>query len=401
MDAREQRGLEIAAKARIERAGSAWLVPSQSDNTSRRYRVTRTPDGPHCTCPDFELRGQTCKHGYAVEIVVKRETVTETTAEGETRTTVMETAAVRVSYPQQWPAYNRAQCAEKEVAQVLLCGLCAGIVSRPQIGRGRPRTPLSDSVYAMAMKVYGGMSARRSTTDIEASMERAPKYNTILEQFDRADLTPLLTALLQESAAPLASVESQFAVDATGFGTVTYRRWYDEKYGRERKEHGWIKAHAMVGTTTNIITAMRVTGSDVHDGPELPALVASTAERFAIREVSADKAYLSHRNLAAIEAVNATPFIAFKSNSQGEGSDAWRRMWGHFLLRQGSFLHHYNARSNVESTFSALKRKFGASVRSKNPTAQANEVLVKGLCHNLSMLVHAMFELGIAPEFHA
>jgi len=159
----------------------------------------------------------------------------------------------------------------------------------------------------------------------------------------------------------------------------------------------WVKAHAMVGTTTSVITAIRVTESNVNDGPELPALVAFTAERFDISEVSADKAYLSHANLRAIESVNAVPYIPFKVNSQSEGSAAWRRMYGLFMYRQEEFMARYHARSNAESTFSAMKRKFGASVRSKNPTAQGNEVLCKALCFNLSMLVHAMHELGIDP----
>lgn len=59
----------------------------------------------------------------------------------------------------------------------------------------------------------------------------------------------------------------------------------------------------------------------------------------------------------------------------------------------------YHKRSNVESTFSAIKRKFGAAVRSKRFTAQVNEILCKVLCHNLSCLVHAMRELGIEPSF--
>lgn len=74
-------------------------------------------------------------------------------------------------------------------------------------------------------------------------------------------------------------------------------------------------------------------------------------------------------------------------------------MYGLFLYKQQEFLAHYHRRSNVESTFSAVKRKFGASVRSKNETAQVNEVLCKCLCYNLSVLVHAMFELGIEPTF--
>ena len=60
---------------------------------------------------------------------------------------------------------------------------------------------------------------------------------------------------------------------------------------------------------------------------------------------------------------------------------------------------HYHKRSNVETTFSMIKRKFGASVRSKLFQGQVNEVLLKVLCHNLCVLVQAMHQRGITPEF--
>jgi transposase len=63
------------------------------------------------------------------------------------------------------------------------------------------------------------------------------------------------------------------------------------------------------------------------------------------------------------------------------------------------FLAHYHQRSNVESTFSMVKRKFGSSVRAKTFSAQVNEVLLKCLCHNLAVLVHAIHELGVDPAF--
>jgi transposase len=397
-DARQEKGRSLANDRRIKHVeGALWSVPSQSHNAgSYLVNVLATS----CSCPDHETRRVKCKHQWAVEFVQTFEVQPDGSA------TVTESVTItRKTYAQDWPAYNAAQCAEKEVAATLLRGLCDGIVSPPQTGRGRPRTPLADAVYAMVTKVYTTVSARRATTDMKACadvghMAKAPGFTTVLDYFDRPEMTPLLTKLVEESAAPLACVESKFAVDSTGFGTVTYRRWYDHKYGREMKEHGWVKAHAMVGTTTNVITAIRVTDSTVNDCPELPALVATTGERFKMAEVSADKAYLSHANLAAVEAANAVPYIPFKSNSKGDGSAAWRRMFGLFMYKQPEFLAHYHARSNVEATFGAMKRKFGASVRSKNPTAQVNEVLCKALCFNLSMLVHAMFELGIEPSFH-
>ena len=57
------------------------------------------------------------------------------------------------------------------------------------------------------------------------------------------------------------------------------------------------------------------------------------------------------------------------------------------------------ARSNVESTFSMMKRKFGDGLRSKTDTAMVNETLCKNRCHNLVVLVHEMCELGIDPVF--
>jgi transposase len=396
-DARQEKGRQLSNDRRIKRVeGALWFVPSQSQNAGG-YLVNVLAST--CSCPDHETRRVRCKHMIAVEIV---QTV-EVAADGSA--TLTESVKVtRKTYAQNWPAYNAAQCAEKATAQALLRGLCDGIVSQPQTGRGRPRTPLADAVFGMTMKVYTTVSGRRATTDIRACadaghMTKAPGYNTLFDAFAKPELTPLLTALVEESAAPLACVESRFAADSTGFGTVTYRRWYDAKYGHEMKEHGWIKAHAMIGTTTNVITAIRVTDSDANDSPELPPLLASTAKRFKVAEVSADKAYLSHANLAAIESVGALPYVPFKSNSKADGSAAWRRMYGLFMYKQADFLAHYHARSNVESTFGAMKRKFGASVRSKNPTAQVNEVLCKALCFNLSMLVHAIHELGIEPEF--
>jgi transposase len=395
MDARQEKGLILAKGAR-QIAGSTWTVPSQTNETGA-YLVDA--EKVTCTCPDFELRRQRCKHLFAVEFSRTVETKPDGT------TTVTEKVTVtRKTYVQDWPRYNAAQCAEKETVQALLRGLCASIAEPTRTGR-RP-VSLADSVFAMATKVYTGMSGRRATTDIKAcaddgQMSCAPKYNTIFFMFDDPKFTPILTHLIEESAKPLAGIETTFAIDSTGFGTSVYRRWYDQKYGKEMSESVWLKAHAMVGTTTNIVTSVSVTDSNGADSPELPALVASSAQRFRLEEVSADKAYLGHANLACIEAAGAVPYVPFKSNSLDKGSPAWRRMYATFLYRQEEFLAHYHKRSNVEATFSAIKRKFGGAVRSKRFTAQVNEILCKILCHNLTVLVHAMHELGIEPTFVA
>ncbi len=60
----------------------------------------------------------------------------------------------------------------------------------------------------------------------------------------------------------------------------------------------------------------------------------------------------------------------------------------------------YHQRSNAESTFSAIKRKFAHSLRSrKSEIAMKNEILCKVLCHNLVVLIHQMCEGRISRPF--
>ena len=103
-------------------------------------------------------------------------------------------------------------------------------------------------------------------------------------------------------------------------------------------------------------------------------------------------------------AVNGTPYIPFKSycsgtQRHGAFDGLWQRMWHFYNFNREAFLAHYHKRSNVETAFSMIKAKFGASVRAKTPTAQVNEVLCKVLCHNICVLIQSVYELGLAPTF--
>jgi len=387
---REQRGLELAATKKLSQKGPLWIVPSSVNGS---YVVD--PQEETCTCPDHETRGVKCKHMYAVEFVVSQEIRPDGTK--------IVSQAVRVSFRQEWTAYNAAQTNEKTRFLELLRGLCDGISSPPQ-AKGRPRLPLADVVFSACVKVYSTRSGRRATGELRDCQEqghvaKAPHYNSISNYLEQPTLTPILKALVEESAAPLKTMETTFAVDSSGFSTCTFTRWYDKKYGQLSDERQWVKAHLMVGTYTHIVTGVEITDGYAGDSPQLPPLVESTAKRFAISEVSADKAYLTRRCVEAIHAVGATPYIPFKSNSTGEGPELWRRMFHYFQFRRENFLAHYHQRSNVETTFSMIKAKFGASLRSKSRTAQVNEVLCKVLCHNICVLINSIYELGIAPTF--
>jgi len=400
---REERGRRIAERGGIRQVGSRFVVPSQSVGAeSPTYLVDLVEET--CTCPDYELRRKRCKHQEAVWFWIAWE-------EGAAMNEVQEPTAVpakRKAYPTtNWSAYNEAQTTEKARLEMLLKSLCEGIeepTRKP--GAGRPPLPLRDKVFSSVMKVYTTFSGRRATTDIRdcaarGSIKKAPHYNSIFRCLEDEKTTEILTKLVEESAAPLAEIENvagQFAQDSTGFSTVTYDRWFDQKHGKLKARHAWVKMHVMVGTATNVVTSVKV--SSEGDCPLLPELLDKTTRQFTVREVSADKAYLSKKNLAAIEAVGAVPFIPFKSNSVAmSNSPHWRKMWAHFSLRSEDFLTHYHRRSNVESVMWMIKSKFGTAVRSKTTTAQVNEVLCKVICHNLACIVHAITEFGIDGVF--
>ncbi len=391
----------IAALSKITQKNGDWIVPSQSGNG--KYTVHLDPDKPTCTCPDHETRACKCKHIFAVEYVVQREQNgdgTETVTE-----TVTLTATKRTTYPQNWPAYNEAQTKEKHQFQSLLHDLCSGI-QNPVQTKGRPRLPLSDAVFAVTFKIYSTFSGRRFISDLNDAhtkgyISEVPHFNSIFNYLENPALEPILTGLITQSSLPLKAVESDFAVDSTGFTTSRFVRWFDHKYGVVRQEHDWVKCHMMCGVKTNVVTAVEIHERDTNDSPILPSLVETTAKNFDVAEVSADKGYSSVDNTNAIVKHGAIPFIAFKTSATGASGGLWEKMYHFFSFKRAKFLAHYHKRSNVESTVSMIKAKFRDHVRSKTDIAMKNEVLCKVLCHNICCLISAIYELGITPNFCA
>jgi transposase len=407
MDARQQKGLELAAQANITRKGKLWLVPSQT--SSAAYTVNLEADKPRCTCRDFEFRAAKCKHIYAVEVTIERSRTT--VVEGDKTTTVETVKVTRKTYKQAWPAYNAAQQAEKSEFQRLLYELCRSI-AEPIQQRGRPRLSIADIIFSAAFKVYSTVSGRRFASDLKAAhargfLARLPHYNSVFRYLEAEALTPYLHELIKLSSLPLKSVETDFAVDSSGFSTGQFMRWLDVKYGQDEDRRHWLKLHLMCGVKTNIVTSVEVSDGYAHDSLYYKGLVAQTAKSgFKMQEVSADKAYLGGENLLATLRAGAVPYIPFKTNSlpqSGENpkSTLWTRMYHYYNLKRDEFLTHYHKRSNVETTFSMIKAKFGQRLRSKSLTAQINEALCKVLCHNLCVVIQSMHELNIDATFEA
>src|SRR5207245_1600579 len=136
MTPREERGLVIAATAKLVQKGKVWLVPSQ--NGHGKYTVHPDSEQPFCSCPDFEETGLPCKHIFATRIVMKRDVA----ADGTITETRSVTFTQKRTYKQDWPVYDLAQREEKRRLVALLHDLCRGLKSPEQTGKGRRWTPM-------------------------------------------------------------------------------------------------------------------------------------------------------------------------------------------------------------------------------------------------------------------
>ena len=164
-------------------------------------------------------------------------------------------------YPRDWRGYNLAQTHEEADVKALLGGFCEiisfmeGRLLGPR-GKGRPRWPLGNAVFADVLKVYRGVSSRRfqsplreaavrgylrngsagnssrgsdTCPDSSAGVSDYPKFNTVSELMRSDWLMPLLLELVSVTAAPLQHLETEFAIDGTGLSTRIFGRWLVEK----------------------------------------------------------------------------------------------------------------------------------------------------------------------------
>ncbi len=399
------RGKEIASHPEtIEKIGEVeWSVPSQSG--FGRYRVWFVEQEGRCTCPDYAKRsgspdGCPCKHVFAVMELRLREAGQSLSAPAP---------KVRKQYPQH-PSYARGQTEEMRTLDALLRALVEEVPELPRMSGlpGPAPLPLKDAILCAVLKVYSGLSGRRAhgvhlNVADRGLLSKVPSFMVASRALNRPEATAVLYGLLQLSALPLAGLEEGGAVapDSTGMQTTQFGGWREEKHG-EKREKRWLKVHAIVGTKTHVVIDARVLEANSADAPQFRPLIRGVFEAgFNPKTALGDKGYLSRENYNFATDLGLETFIPFKSNSigAGHGSSAWRKAYHLFQANRETFDRNYHQRSNVESMFSALKRKFGENIRSRTPVAQVNEVLCKLIAYNLTVVVHEMFENGIAPSF--
>lgn len=315
------------------------------------------------------------------------------------------------TYPQDWPTYTRARSQEK----LMFFKILKNAVDHLQIeegynGNGRPKVDYSDILKSLCIKSYHNYSQWSLESELKIAkamgiINHVYKKSTLNKYMQDEKITKLLHKLYKLIAEPLADVELYFSIDATGisnaYGNVRWRSIRHTKQ-EKKKRREYSKLHILSGNKTNVICSAIVTKGAANDSPHLKKLLLDSVKKFNIREISADAGYLSKKNTKLIARVGAVPYIMGKKNINISSTGIitpWvgmLRLWKH---HQMFFAEHYHQRSNIESTFSALKRKFNDFCRCKKPESQENEILCKIVCYNSCVLAEALLTYDLKGGF--
>lgn len=407
---REWRAIEmLGTRTQVIETGipGEFIVASQSGKGLYRVRgIGVEGEIETCGCPDFLLRWRPCKHIRLVHLQLTPSS--KSAGHGVGR---------RKQYPQNWSAYNKGQTEEIPIVNALLGDLVNEVPELPRLpgAGGRPGVPLREAILCSILKVYSGYAGRKAIGVYESArdlgtlhLEKVPSFMVASRVLNRQDITPILYSLLRVSAGPLADLEDDgiVAPDSTGMQSTSFGGWREARHG-EKREHRWLKVHAIVGTKTHVIIDAVVAEANSGDAPQFePLLRGALDSGFRPGFIAADSGYLSKYNYRLSGELGVQPRIAFRSNSLNRSGNrgspsAWRKAYHLFHANPAGWDRVYHQRSNVESVFSALKRKFGENLRSRNHVAQVNEAICKLIAYNLTVVVHEIFEHGIAPQFNS
>jgi hypothetical protein len=391
----EKRGRLIANREGWVQPGPEPRVFFVRDIASGKTKLVRGDSGSEvCSCG---LQGSPCEHVWAARIK---------TGSSMVREAVLQFVVDDWDPAERGTAYRHGQEAEYEWFDPILQALLEPVAEPARsLGQpGAPRTPLREALFLAVKKSHSGLSLSRLRglyTEDRSKGRLTEEWNYSLpaRTLGRDDITPILLWAIRESAKPLAEFEDggTIAIDSTGFVTSVFGAYYPQAHDvRPRRE--FLKVHVAVGTRTNVVADVAVTDHRGADSPQfVPLLRGAVQNGFRPTIVAADKAYLSRANLQAAVDMGVQPRIPFKENSvpASKGTRIWATLYHLAKVDPDGFADQYHQRSNVEATFSSLKRMLGESVFSKRPVARLNEALCKVLAYNIVTLIRHLVARGI------
>lgn len=224
-------------------------------------------------------------------------------------------------------------------------------------------------LYLCVLREKARFSYRRAEVFVHAyvkeklNLKRTPDHSTLHKFLQRCPQS-WITAALRAYARDV----KQILLDGTGF-EQHYSRRYQLRIGRKTSYREFVSVIFVIDGNGTIL-------SYYHDMPESQCLV-SACKEFSPKEVYGDKGYDSNDNFRYCHWNDIEIYVPVKKTAT-----SWLRKDCLEEQESEAFLKKYYRRELVESIISAVKRKYGASVKARRLEMQVKEVGMKLLAHN-------------------
>ena len=212
-------------------------------------------------------------------------------------------------------------------------------------------------------------SCRLSLRRVKKYVENSPTYSALCKSRKRIPLK-LFQKLLKITAG-LSSGE--VAVDGTGFSKTNPSFHYLRRIGNGNPKN-YTKLSALLDLKTKKFLVMRIRTTPRHDMQDVRYLLKRVT---GVKKFYADKGYDSEELHQSCYWSGIQTYIPQKRNV--------KHGWARKIQMKNWDKKEYNKRSNVESGFSAIKRKYGSETFAKRVEGQRVEIMCKGIAHNLEL----------------
>ncbi|KXA98038.1 hypothetical protein AKJ37_01655 [candidate division MSBL1 archaeon SCGC-AAA259I09] len=220
--------------------------------------------------------------------------------------------------------------------------------------------------------------------------ERPFSYKSVERAYEDPRVVAILNEVFDMTQETVSDKESSFAPDGTGLPTSMKKNWESEKNGDDHEGYDYMVG--MSGTTYGIYSAVEFPKNpNAHESPFFEPLLQRTAAHYSsIDLVSGDSAFLARDNCdLVIEAGGIPRFYPKKGITlKRKGSWGWTDMLMNLIENPQGWLRDYHQRSNIETTYSTLKRDFQTPLRKKIKKRREVEKHARICDYNLKRLCY-------------
>ena len=260
-------------------------------------------------------------------------------------------------------------------------------------GPGRPPIKKRDIIKSLLFLEQFRCCIQKSPSMLEMHKDllrlvKIPKPRTLYKYRAMPEMSGILERLQKKSADELWEKERMAAADGTGNPRSKGKHWRKDRED-SKKYREYDKAHYMVGVRSLVIPYTRVTRGTWSDLPEFEPLVRKTLPGSNVKQVLADKGYVSNENYEVATEYGATPYIMPKDNAvfHPHPSNQYQKTVHYATKCPKRFMDVYRYRVKVECAIHSKKSNFEEVKRGKTPSSRRNQEMLQDIVHNFRMTV--------------